>query len=190
MDREGFDACGEENRGERPARDGDDVRPGGSRRVAAPHPHRQQLRGLDAAHSELTAMATGREHKDGDGGGDCEDMTMEGGSHRSLESCPSRPAEAGSGGDDAVCLTVGDRIKQEGEQDCGNDRGMKVRDDYDNYEEEEKEEEDVVASTSSATTASGRKAGEGISCSMHIQCIVTCFTYCIYHLLRVGCHMY
>jgi hypothetical protein len=29
-DREGFDACGEENRGERPARDGDDARPGGS----------------------------------------------------------------------------------------------------------------------------------------------------------------
>ena len=87
-DREGFDACGEENRGERPARDGDDARPGGSRRVAAPHPHRQQLRGLDAAHSELTAMAvttaTGREHEDGDGGGDCEDVTMEGGSHRSL----------------------------------------------------------------------------------------------------------
>ena len=88
-DREGLDACGEENRGERPARDGDDARPGASRRVAAPHPHRQQLRGLDAAHSELTAMAvttaTGQEHRDGDGGGDCEDVTMEGGSHRSLE---------------------------------------------------------------------------------------------------------
>ena len=57
--------------------------------MAAPHPHRQQLRGLDAAHSELTAMAvttaTGREHEDGDGGGDCKDVTMEGGSHRSLE---------------------------------------------------------------------------------------------------------
>jgi hypothetical protein len=66
-DREGFDACGEENRGKRPARDGDDARTGGSRRVAAPHPHRQQLRGLDAAHSELTVMAvtkaTGREHE-------------------------------------------------------------------------------------------------------------------------------
>ena len=56
--------------------------------MAAPHHHRQQLRGVDAAHSELTAMAmttaTGREHEDGDGGGDCEDVTMEGGSHRSL----------------------------------------------------------------------------------------------------------
>ncbi len=29
--------------------------------------------------------ATGREHEDGDCGGDCEDVTMEGGSHRSLE---------------------------------------------------------------------------------------------------------
>ena len=90
-DREGFDACGEENRGERPARDGDDARTGGSRRVAAPHPHRQQLHGLDAAHSELTAMAattvTGREHEDGDGGGDCEDVPMEGGSHSSLGDC-------------------------------------------------------------------------------------------------------
>ena len=87
-DRESFDACGEENRGEHPARDGDDARTSGSRRVAAPHPHRQQLRGVDAAHSELTAMAvttaTGREHEDGDGGGDCEYMTMEGGSHSSL----------------------------------------------------------------------------------------------------------
>jgi len=87
-DRESFDACGEENRGERPARDGDDARPGGSRRVAAPHPHWQQLRGLDTAHLELTAMAvttaTGREHEDGDGGGDCEYVTMEGGSHSSL----------------------------------------------------------------------------------------------------------
>ncbi len=45
--------------------------------------------------------------------------------------------------------------------------------DVDNYEEEKKEEEDVVISTSLATTASGRGAGEGISCSMHIQCIVT-----------------
>ncbi len=88
-DREGFDACGEENRGERPARDGNDARPGGSRRVTTPHPHRQQLCRLDAAHSELTAMAvmtgTGREHEDGDGSGDCEDVTIEGGSHRSLE---------------------------------------------------------------------------------------------------------
>ncbi len=79
--------CGEENRGERPACDSNDARPGG--RMAAPHPHRQQLWGLDAAHSELTAMvvmtATGREHEDGNGGGDCEDVTMEGGSHRSLE---------------------------------------------------------------------------------------------------------
>ncbi len=65
------------------------ARPGGSRRVAAPHPHRQQLRGLDATHSKLTAMAvttaTGREDEGGDGGGDCKDVTMEGGSHRSLE---------------------------------------------------------------------------------------------------------
>ena len=77
--------CGEEGRGEHPARDGDDAGTGGSRRVAVPHPHRQQLRELDAAHSESTAMAvttgTGREHKDGN---DCEDVTMEGGSHRSL----------------------------------------------------------------------------------------------------------
>jgi hypothetical protein len=28
--------------------------------------------------------ASGREHKDGDGGGDIEDVTTEGGSHRSL----------------------------------------------------------------------------------------------------------
>jgi hypothetical protein len=86
--REGFDACGEEDRGKHPARDGDDAGTGGSRRVAAPRPHRQQLRGLDTAHSESTVMAvttaTGREHEDGDGGGDCEDVTMEGGSHRSL----------------------------------------------------------------------------------------------------------
>ena len=65
-DREGFDACGEEDRGERPARDGSDAGTGGYRRVAAPRPHRQQLRGLDAAHLEPTVMAvttaTGREH--------------------------------------------------------------------------------------------------------------------------------
>ena len=57
--------------------------------MAALRPHRQQLHGLDADHSESTAMAvttaTGREHEDGNGGGDCEDVTMEGGSHRSLE---------------------------------------------------------------------------------------------------------
>ncbi len=94
------------------------------------------------------------------------------------------PAGAGGGGGDAACLTVGNRVEREGERDCGNVGGMKVRDDYDN-EEVEKEEEDVVASTSLATTASGRGTGEGISCSMHIHCIVTCFTYCIYHLLRV-----
>ena len=80
--------AGEEDRGERPARDGNDAGTGGSRKVADPRPHRQQLRGLDAAHSESTAMAvtmaTGREHEDGDGGGNCKDMTMEGGSHRSL----------------------------------------------------------------------------------------------------------
>ena len=29
-------------------------------------------------------MATGREHEYGDGGGECEDVTTEGGSHRSL----------------------------------------------------------------------------------------------------------
>ena len=87
-----MDTRGEEDRGERPARDGNDAGTGGSRKVADPCPHRQQLRGLDAAHSESTAMAvtmavtmaTGREHEDGDGSGDCEDMTMEGGSHRSL----------------------------------------------------------------------------------------------------------
>jgi hypothetical protein len=85
---EGFDACGEEDRGERPARDGDDAGTGGSSRVAAPRPHRQQLRRHDAAHSESTVMvvmmATGWEHEDKDGGGDCEDVTTEGGSHRSL----------------------------------------------------------------------------------------------------------
>ncbi len=56
--------------------------------MAAPRTHWQQLHGLDVAHSESTAMAvttaTGREHEDGNGGGDCEDVTMEGGSHRSL----------------------------------------------------------------------------------------------------------
>jgi hypothetical protein len=86
--REGFDACGEEDRGERPASNGNDTGTGGPRRVAALRPHRQQLRGLDADHSESTAMAvttaTGREHEDGNGGGDCEDVTMEGGSRRSL----------------------------------------------------------------------------------------------------------
>ena len=70
------------------ARDGNNARTGGSRRVVAPCTHRQQLRGLDVAHLESTAMAvttaTSREHEDGDGGGDCEDVTMEGGSHRSL----------------------------------------------------------------------------------------------------------
>jgi hypothetical protein len=80
--------CGEEDRGERPARSGNDTGTGGSRRVADPRPHRQQLCGLNAAHSESTAMAvttaTGREHEDGDGGGDCEDVTTEGGSHHSL----------------------------------------------------------------------------------------------------------
>jgi hypothetical protein len=54
---EGFDACGEKDRGERPACDSNDAGTDGSRRVAAPRPHRQQLRGLDAAHSESTAMA-------------------------------------------------------------------------------------------------------------------------------------
>ena len=41
------------------------------------------------------------------------------------------------------------------------------------------EEEDFVASTSLAATASGRGAGEGISCSMHIQCIVTHIAFII-----------
>ena len=80
--------CGEEDRSERPARDGNAAGTGGFRRVvAAPRPHRQQLSGLDAAHLESTAMAvtvTDSEHKDGDGGGDCEDVRMEGGSCRSL----------------------------------------------------------------------------------------------------------
>ena len=88
LDREGFDACGEEDRGERPARGGNDAGTGGSRRVATPCPHQQLLRGLDAAPSELTVMAvmmaTGREHEDGDGSGDCKDVTMKGGSHCSL----------------------------------------------------------------------------------------------------------
>ncbi len=87
-DWEGFDACGEEDRGELRARCGNDAETGGSRRVAAPRPHRQQLRRLNAALSETTAMAvttaTGREHEDGDGGGDCEDVMTEGGFHRSL----------------------------------------------------------------------------------------------------------
>ena len=79
-------------------------------------------------------VATGQEHEDSDGGGDCEDVTMENGgmfSPLSGGSCPSRPAEAGGGGD-AKCLTAGDRIKREGKQDCGNDGVMKVCDDYDN----------------------------------------------------------
>ena len=86
---EGFDACREEDRGKHPARGGNNAGTDGSRRLAAPRPHRQQLRGLNVAHLESTVMAvttaTGREHKDGDDGGDCEEMTMEGGSHRSLE---------------------------------------------------------------------------------------------------------
>ena len=97
--REGFDVCGEEDRGKHPARDGDDAGTGGSRRVAAPRPHRQQLRGLDTAHLESTVMvvttATGREHEDGNGGGDCEDVT-DGGRLSPLfgGSCHSRPAGA------------------------------------------------------------------------------------------------
>ena len=104
LGREGFVTCGEEDRVERPARNGNDAGTGGSRRVAALRPHRQQLRGLDADHSESAAMAvtmaTGQEHEDGNGGGDCEDVTMEGGSRRSLAmlegSCPLRPAGAGA----------------------------------------------------------------------------------------------
>ena len=98
-DREGFDACGEEDRGECLARDGNDAGTGGYRRVAAPRPHRQQLCGLDAVHLELTATVvtteTGREHEDGDGSGDCEDVT-DGGRLSPLfgGSCPSRPAGA------------------------------------------------------------------------------------------------
>ncbi len=98
-DREGFDACGEEDRNKRPTRDGNDAGTGGSRRVATPRPHQQQLHGLDADHSESTAMAvtmaTGQEHKEGDGGGDCEDVTMEGGSHRSLGDCVFRGQRGG-----------------------------------------------------------------------------------------------
>ena len=98
MDWEGFNACGEENSGKLPALDNNNAGTGGSMRVATSHPHRQQLCGLDAAHSESTSMAVtmaiGREHKNGDGSGDCKDVTMEGGSHRSPGgSCPSRPAE-------------------------------------------------------------------------------------------------
>jgi len=33
----------------------------------------------------MVATATGWEQEDGDGGGDCKHVTMEGGSHRSLE---------------------------------------------------------------------------------------------------------
>ena len=129
-DREGFDKFGEEDRGECPAREGNDAGTGDSRRVAARRPHRQQLRsGLDAAHSESTVMAmttaTGREHEDGNGGGDCEDVTMEGGSHRSLGDCDH-------GGGDAACLTDGNRIKWEGKLDCSNDGGMKLCADYNN----------------------------------------------------------
>ena len=69
--------------------------------------------------------ATGREHKDGNGGGDCEDVTMEGGSHRSL-----RDRDHGDG--DAPCLTDGNMIKLEGKLDCSNNGGMKLCADYDN----------------------------------------------------------
>ena len=98
-DREGFGACGEEDRGECPARDGNDAGTGGYRRAAAPRPHRHQLCRLDAAHLESTAMAvttaTSWEHEDNDGGGDCEDVT-DGGRLSPLSggSCPSRPAGA------------------------------------------------------------------------------------------------
>ena len=75
LDWEGFDACGEEDHGKRPACDNNNTGTGGSMRVAASHPHRQQLCGLDAAHSESTSMAVttaiGREHKNGDSSGDC-----------------------------------------------------------------------------------------------------------------------
>ena len=87
-EREGFDACREEDRGKHPACGGNNAGTGGSRRLAAPRPHRQQLRGLNIAHSESIMMAvttaTGREHEDVGGGGDCEDVMTEGGSHRSL----------------------------------------------------------------------------------------------------------
>ena len=105
---------------------------------------------------------------------------MEGGSHSPLGDCVLRGRRGGGG--DVVCLTAGDR------RDCGNNGGMKVRD---------------------LQKLGGGGEGEGgcrclyligndsiwmggggvISCSMHIQCIETCFTY-IYHLLRVGCHRY
>ena len=46
-DREGFNACGEEDRGERPARYGSDSGTGGYRRVAAPRPHRRRPLGAN-----------------------------------------------------------------------------------------------------------------------------------------------
>ena len=86
-DREGFDTCGEEDHGKRPAHDGDDTGTGGSRRVAAPRPHRQQLRGLDTIHSESTAMAvTWWQLRRHDNGGRL--SLLSGGL------CPSRPAGA------------------------------------------------------------------------------------------------
>jgi hypothetical protein len=81
--------------------------------VAALRPHQQQLRGLDAA----VTTATGREHEDGNGGGDCEDVTRRE-AHAALWLCLGIVSFAagggGGGGGDAACLTAGDRIKREG----------------------------------------------------------------------------
>ena len=62
---------------------------------------------------------TGQEHKDAYGGGDFENVTMEGGSHHSL-GVLSFVTSVGGGGD-ATCLTASNRIKREGEQDFSND---------------------------------------------------------------------
>ena len=118
-------------------------------------PHRQQLRGLDATHSESTCetdnrasastldsasalyaagaapawdigaasaqdkdgplfdasamavtTATGREHKDSVGGGDCEDATM--GRATTARRGDASLAAGGGGGDNAACPTAGD----------------------------------------------------------------------------------
>jgi hypothetical protein len=72
-------------------------------------------------------------------------------------------------------LTAGDRIKREGKRDCGNDGGMKVCDDYNNYEEEEKEEEDAVASTSLATTLETHHTFPLPHCSpTRRRCLLSC----------------
>ena len=65
-------------------------------------------------------MATGQEHKDGDGGGN---TTM--GWLPTARRGDASIVAGGGGGGNAACPTAGDEIKREGEQDCSNNGRMK-----------------------------------------------------------------